>query len=99
MKKVSILAILMAAFLSMIIVSTTAYTASERVVLHIEGMHCATCPFVIKKALQAVDGVEKVSISLKRKRAEVFFDPDKVGEIEIANTVNQIGYEATVVEE
>ncbi len=54
---------------------------------------------VIKKALEGLDGVEKVSISFKRKRGDVFFDPDKVSETEIVNKVNQIGFKAKVIEE
>lgn len=54
---------------------------------------------VIKKALEGLDGVEKVSISFKRKRGEVFFDPDKVSETEIVNKVNQIGFKAKVIQQ
>jgi copper chaperone CopZ len=42
--------------------------------------------------------VEKVSISFKAKRAEVFFDPNKANETEMVNRVNQIGFKAKVVE-
>lgn len=54
---------------------------------------------VIKKALEGLDGVKKASISFKRKRGDVFYDPDKVTQTEIVDKVNQIGFKAEVIEE
>lgn len=53
---------------------------------------------IIKKALEGLKGVEKAKISFRKKRGEVFFDPDKVGKTEIVNEVNKIGFRAKVIE-
>ena len=54
---------------------------------------------IIKRALEGLEGVEKVSVSFLKKRGEVFFDPDKVSETVIVNKVNEIGFSAKVIEE
>ncbi len=53
---------------------------------------------VIKKALEGLEGVEKVSISFLKKRGEVFFDSEKVSENEIVDKVNQVGFKAKVID-
>ncbi len=54
---------------------------------------------IIKKALEGLEGVEKANISFRKKRGEVFFDPDKVTETEIVNQVNRIGFKAKMIVE
>lgn len=54
---------------------------------------------IIKKALEGLEGVEKASISFKRNRGDVLYDPDKVNQTEIVDKVNQIGFKAKVIEE
>ena len=43
--------------------------------------------------------MEKADISFSKKRGEVLFDPEKVSEKNIVNKVNEIGFNAKVVEE
>jgi len=43
--------------------------------------------------------VEKANISFSKKRGEILFDPDKVNEEKIVNKVNEVGFNAKVVEE
>ncbi len=54
---------------------------------------------IIEKALEGLEGVEKVSISFFKSKGEVYFDPDKVSADEIVNKVNQIGFKAKLIEE
>lgn len=40
-------------------------------------MHCADCPFIVKKSLEGVPGVAKVTVSYKDKTAIVTYDNNK----------------------
>lgn len=42
-----------------------------QVTLHISGMTCGHCVAAVKKALQAVSGVEEADVSLERKEGVV----------------------------
>ena len=44
---------------------------SHKLHLRIEGMHCHSCEILIERKLQAVEGVERVSVSQAAKRAVV----------------------------
>jgi len=81
------------------VISSVGLAATNKVVLRIEGMTWATCPFIIKKALEGLEGVEKAEISFSKKRGDILFDADKVSEAVIVNKVNEIGFNAKVIEE
>ncbi len=99
MKKFLAAFIILTLAFTLVMVSTPVYALTDKVVLRIEGMTWATWPFIIRKALEGVDGVEKANISFSKKRGEVLFDPDKVNEEKIVNKVNEVGFNAKVVEE
>lgn len=84
-------------FLTSMVVSAPSHAVTNKVILQIEGMTWPAWPLVIKKALEGLEGVEKARISFWKKRGEVFFDPEKVSEIEIVNKVNEIGFKAKVI--
>jgi Cu+-exporting ATPase len=54
---------------------------------------------IIKKALEGLDGVEKATVSFEKKRGEVSYNPDKIGETDIINKVKEVGFMAKVLEE
>lgn len=43
--------------------------AQEKIIIEVPGMHCPLCTTAVKKALQKVEGVEKVSVLLQSKEA------------------------------
>ena len=43
--------------------------SQEKVIIEVPGMHCPLCTTAVKKALQKVEGVEKVSVLLQSKEA------------------------------
>ncbi len=91
--------LLLMMFLSTLIVTFPANAESVKVMLHIEGMTWAAWPLIVKKALEGLEGVEKATVSYRKKRGEVSYDPDKVGETDIINKVKQVGFMAKVVEQ
>ena len=58
----------------------------------IAGMHCGACVRRVTSALQKLDGVEVVSVSLGS--AEVRVSGEGAGEKEIADAIERIGFQA-----
>lgn len=63
--------------------------------LHVEGMMCQHCVKHVTDALQAVEGVEKADVDLKKKRAVVTLAAPVADETLIA-AVKEAGYEASI---
>lgn len=64
------------------------------VVLSIEGMTCGHCTAAVSRALQGLDGVERVSVELASGRAEVTFEPGKLDLAALVAAVEEEGYSA-----
>ena len=54
---------------------------------------------IVKKALEGLEGVEKATVNYEKKRGEVSYNPDKVGETDIINKVKEVGFIAKVIEQ
>jgi copper chaperone len=63
--------------------------------LHVTGMTCDHCVRSVTKALLAVPGVEKVSVSLATGRTDIDGTADPAA---LVRAVEEEGYEARVVE-
>ena len=70
--------------------------SSQSVTLDMQNMTCAMCKITIKKALQSVDGVQKVSVDGDTKTADVTFDPQKASIETLIKATTNAGYPATV---
>ena len=88
------LAVITTLFLA--IVSATASEADETVSFDVEKMTCATCPIAVRKAMQRVDGVKEVEVSLKDNSAVVIFDASVTTAEEIGQASTDVGFPATV---
>ena len=71
----------------------------ETITLHIEGMTCDSCTNSIKTALSKLSGIEEVKISLKEKKAVVKHYPLKIKCEEVRDAIDDIGFDATLLEE
>jgi len=72
---------------------TTAALAENRTVtLSVPSMNCAACPVTVRKALERVDGVEKVSVSYDPKEAVVTFDDGKTSVERLLEATTNAGY-------
>ena len=60
----------------------------------IEGMMCGHCVAHVTKALEAVDGVTKVEVSLEHKNAQVEYSAD-VSDDTLRCAIVEAGYEVT----
>jgi mercuric ion binding protein len=81
---------------SAVSVASTVLAESKTVTLSVPGMYCATCPITVKKALQKVPGVEKVSATFEPKQAVVTFDDSKTTIDKLREATAQAGYPSTL---
>lgn len=70
--------------------------SSQSVTLDMQNMTCAMCKITIKKALQGVDGVQKVNVDYDSKTAAVSFDPQKTNTEALIKATTNAGYPGTV---
>ena len=76
-------------------VSVQNQNSSQSVILDMQNMTCAMCKITIKKALQGVEGVQKVSVDGDTKIADVTFDPQKTSIEALIKATTNAGYPAT----
>jgi mercuric ion binding protein len=89
-----------------IIVATTitaltlspAFAASKTVTLSVPSMYCEMCPITVKKALNKIEGVNKVDASFEKKEAVVTFDDDKTTVKALTKATEDAGYPSHVVD-
>ena len=86
---------LMGAILSALALSAPAFAASRTVTLSVPGMNCPVCPITVKKALQRVAGVEKVTVTLEPKEVVVTFDDTKTTVEALRAATANAGYPST----
>lgn len=70
--------------------------AEARVLIHVDGMHCATCPLTVRTVLRRLSGVSQASVSVENKRATVTYDPSQVSPDRLAKAITDAGYPAHV---
>lgn len=62
--------------------------------LRIEGMHCSSCEFMLKKLGERVKGVLDVSASYATSTVKVIYDPDVIEESDLPGVLSRAGYKA-----
>lgn len=86
------------AALALLGLSGSAWAASETVTLSVPSMYCSACPLTVKKALQRVDGVDKVAVSFEPKQAVVTFDNAKTSVDQLRNATANAGFPSLLKE-
>ena len=66
---------------------------TQKLQLHIEGMHCGACVRRVTTALNRLSGVQVVNVEIGS--AQVQFDADASSVPQIVDTVNELGFTAT----
>ena len=72
--------------------SGVAIAAPKTVTLSVSGMTCSACPITVKKALQNVEGVEKVAVTYEPKEAVVTFEDSKTTVDKLREATAKAGY-------
>ncbi|XP_007943420.1 copper-transporting ATPase 2 [Orycteropus afer afer] len=71
----------------------------QKCFLQISGMTCASCVSNIERNLQKEAGVLSVLVALMAGKAEVKYDPEIIQPLEIAQLIENLGFEAAVMED
>ncbi|XP_070553751.1 copper-transporting ATPase 2-like isoform X2 [Ptychodera flava] len=71
-------------------------TATEEVVIEIEGMTCNSCVNTIESNIAKMDGIDEVKVSLDNKTGHVKFRPAVVLATAIRDAVDDMGFESRI---
>jgi mercuric ion binding protein len=72
--------------------SSSAIAAERTVTLAVQNMYCDACPRTVRASLQAVPGVENVTVSLQNKTAVVTYDGAKTNVKALTAATTNAGY-------
>ncbi|MCS6985151.1 MAG: heavy-metal-associated domain-containing protein [Leptospiraceae bacterium] len=65
----------------------------QKCTVEISGMSCQSCEKAIEKSLRQLPGVEKLTVSFKTGKGELWFSPGtEINEEEIRQAVERAGY-------
>ena len=70
------------------------FKPKAEVVLEVNGMHCEHCSIAVEKALKSIEGVKRVDVDLKKKKAVIIAEPESVDISKYITKVKEAGYEA-----
>lgn len=70
--------------------------AAERILLNVDGMHCASCVGRVEGALNSVEGVQTAQVNLATEQANVYFSGEAVNSEKLIAAIRSAGYEAQV---
>lgn len=71
----------------------------KRIQVRVTGMTCAACSNSVEGALMGVNGVFRASVALLQNKADVVFNPNLVKEEDVANAIEDAGFEAEILHE
>jgi len=83
-------------FWAFAVVSVVTLAASRTVTLDVQNMTCAVCPITVKKALENVSGVQRVSVDYASKTATVQFDDTAATADKLTEATKNAGYPSSI---
>ena len=72
-------------------------TVTSNITIPIGGMHCAACARRVEKAIGELDGVVKASVNIATEKATVSYDPQKIKQSDIRESIEKTGFKALSV--
>jgi mercuric ion binding protein len=75
-----------------LLVSSSAIAAERTVTLAVQNMYCAACPYTVRASLEAVPGVENVTVLLQQKTAVVTYDDARTNVNAFTAATTNAGY-------
>jgi copper chaperone len=61
--------------------------------IKVEGMSCMHCQLRVKKAVEAVEGVQKADVNLQTKQVTIDYEEGKVNLEKVKDVIRETGYE------
>jgi mercuric ion binding protein len=90
--------ILSALGLFVTLLTGVAATAAERTVtLAVDGMTCASCPYIVRTVLQEIPGVARAEVSYAEKTAVVTFDDAEITVAALTRATAGVGFPSRVI--
>lgn len=83
----------------LLLLSTATYAGQNSVSLKVEKMDCPSCPFMIKRALERLDGVESASVSIESKLAVIKYDDEIATTQDFIETTTELGFPSNEVKD
>ena len=77
--------------------SMAVFAQTQTVSLSVPSMHCVTCPYTVKRALQNVEGVSQAEATLETRIAKVTFDDKKTNTAALIKATTNAGYPSSVI--
>lgn len=62
-------------------------------IIKVEGMSCMHCQLRVKKAVEAVEGVQRVDVNLQTKQVTVDYEEGKANLEKVKAAIRETGYE------
>jgi periplasmic mercuric ion binding protein len=75
-----------------VLAASTVFAAETTITLAVQNMDCANCPFIVKKSLESVSGIAKVTVSYKDKTAVVIYDDSTADVTTLTAATTNAGY-------
>ncbi len=88
----------MATIAAVMLTAGAALAGEQTVRLNVENMTCATCPYIVKRSLEDVDGVLEVAVSYEEHQAIIRFDDGKTDTAALTRATTGYGFPSTVIE-
>ncbi len=60
--------------------------------IKVEGMSCGHCQMAVKKAVEAVEGVQKADVNLQNKQVVVEYDEGRANLEKVKAAIKEAGY-------
>ncbi|CAC5382756.1 copA [Mytilus coruscus] len=73
--------------------------SENSVEISVKGMTCMSCVRNIESSISQVNGVNQISVSLENEKATVMYDTVKISPSQIAEAIDDMGFEANVVKQ
>ena len=87
-----------AAFAATLLAAGATPAAERTVTLAVDGMTCASCPYIVKQVLAGVSGVRAVAVSFPEKKAVVTYDDGKTSIAVLTAATTDVGFPSRVME-
>lgn len=83
---------------ALLLLATGAAAAERSVTLAVDNMSCASCPYIVEKSLERVDGVIDASVSFEERTAVVRYDDNRATIDALTRATANAGYPSRVAE-
>ncbi len=70
----------------------------KKIIVNVDGMHCAACSSTVERALNKIEGVDSCSVNLTGANALINFDEDKVSLDRIFDAISNSGFTPSLPE-